>query len=189
MIKPEYSIKYTGIAGMKKRDWNNNFLKPAFEAAGRFWHDYILPKHFKTSAYAEYGYQPRGIKYLKAKKAFGRIEPLVWSGELYNKSRKVRIEATSKGVTCYLPDARKANWKRSPKSPDMADEMRRLSDNDRRELVRVINNTLQNLIDGGGFMAVRRFAKPGTQYGPIIRRPKQRTRKPARGRTRSRSTV
>ncbi len=194
MIKTDYHIRYTGIIGVKKRDWNNNFLKPALYEAGKFWHEWILPKHFTPQGAREYNYKNRTQKYIKRKIVFkGHNNPLMWDGpdspdSLYNQCQKVRIEATSTGVKCYLPNARKANWRSSPRSPNMADELRRLSSDDHRALVAVVNNHLDNFINGAGLRtsAVRRFAHSSTKYGPVQRKIKRRSRRPARGRTRTR---
>lgn len=182
MITPDFHIRYKGILGMKKRDWNNNFLKPAFYEAGKFWHQWILPKHFTESGGREYGYQNRTQKYIKKKIVFKRHnDPLVYSGRLRDGALgKVRIEATFKGVRCYLPDARGANFKASPRSPNMANELRRLSQNDIRALTAVVNNFLQKFIKGGGYAskAVPTFTKRNGLIGPVQQPPRvRRTRK------------
>lgn len=170
MIEIKPTIRYKGIAGMGKREWNNNFLKPSFYEVGKFWHEYVLPKHFTEAGAREYGYKPRSAKYTKAKVTFLKHnKPLVWSEELLNSTKKANIYATFKRVRVTLPNARKANYRSSPNAPNMADELRRLSKNDIYGLAAVLNNHILKRIKGGGYQGKAiRFAKPDESGGTSV---------------------
>lgn len=53
----------------------------AMQAGAEYWHDGILPEHFKTGASAKYGYAPRAVNYLKSRGKSGK-PPLVFSGSM-----------------------------------------------------------------------------------------------------------
>lgn len=150
-MKPQYSLQFNGMVGMKKRDFNNQILKPAFAAAGQFWHAEILPKHFTNRGETEYGYQKRQWKYIKRKLAFKQhTRPLEYSGDLKRSTKNYRVEATFKGVKVFLPKSQAANYRSSPKAPNMADELRRLSDKDVANLVQIINDHIMAAIESRG---------------------------------------
>lgn len=118
-------------------------LRAAYSDAGLKWHQEYLPRHFKPSAAARYGYKPRSAGYLKRKerKAIeGGRSPLVFSGLL---RRSVTALAVIRGfpsrfrvemeVPSYIPARQSAFTtvngrvvRRRAQQPPLVAEMTRL---------------------------------------------------------------
>jgi hypothetical protein len=154
-------IEYRGAiaALMKRREFNNTILKPGWEKTGIHWSQHFWKKHFTEAGAAEYAYLPRAGQLLprgskrwkhsytgrKAQK-MGHTLPLVWSGQLMRESRHQMIRATSKGVAVRMR-ARKANWRNPRSRINMAEELRKVSLREQRELRKVLDRGMQTEID------------------------------------------
>lgn len=101
-------------AGFRKRDYNAA-KKIAFGKLGEYWFKHFRPKHFTKAGAREYGYikrkgedLPHGSKGFRASytgrkfKKFGHKQPLVYTGESREASRKGRVKPTSKGVQIIM---------------------------------------------------------------------------------------
>jgi hypothetical protein len=153
-------IKYTGpvpgSSNMRQSQFNQ-IVRDAWIEVAHFWHEHILPKHFTEEGGREYGYMARKGDQVSGKafnstyqgkklKKWGHQKPLVWSGELEQKSHVAGITATatSSGSQCKttLPNCQKANWKNPNTKIDMPDELTRFSEADREIIVRMFNARL-----------------------------------------------
>lgn len=70
-----------GVSKYRLAQFRNapEIVREATEVGLRYWHENILPDHFKAGTQAKYGYAPRSPSYLKQK----RGKPLlVWKGSL-----------------------------------------------------------------------------------------------------------
>jgi hypothetical protein len=73
--------------------------KFAFRDAGEYWHHFLRPKHFTRRAFAEYDYEPRSAAYeYRKSRRKGHRNPLVFSGESRDRSRRKKITVTYKGA-------------------------------------------------------------------------------------------
>jgi len=72
-------------------------LRPALEAAVRFWHRTILPKHFLPLAMTRYGYQLRKKGYMirKARKK-GHQNPIMWTGDTKRRMQAITVTSTGR---------------------------------------------------------------------------------------------
>lgn len=121
--------------------------KAAWERVGAYWHERILPKHFTTEAASQYGYEPRGRKYMIQKAAAkGHQRPLVYKGDLERAVTRlrdvssVRARGSDTGaVNVRLSGPRYLHQRPQPKQPNLALELSSVSDRDADELARVID--------------------------------------------------
>ncbi len=147
MIPISFKVKLSGVAGMTKRELNED-KADAYAETGRYWHKHFRPKHFTKEGAREYGYLPRkgepgnphpkgfwasytGRKLREQKHKL----PLVWSGQSRALSAMGRVRATSKGVKVTMP-ARALNFKHPKSKIKMAEELRTVSAGELRELER-----------------------------------------------------
>lgn len=151
----EARIRFTGIVGMGRRQFRNEFIKPMYEEMGKWWLREIRPKHFTNAGATEYQYTPRAgergstsktpwkFSYTGRKlQKKGHTRPLFFSGELEEKSRRGRFQHQRERMLIRLTDARKANF-RNPKSKiRMGSELTRVSQQDAKELIRLGNRYL-----------------------------------------------
>jgi hypothetical protein len=150
MEKFRFRIRYSGpIAAIRnRRTWNREIEEPSWRDPGILWVQSFRPKHFTVAGAAEYGYAPRkGEESGLSRKQFwnsytGRKiryrkhrRPLVWSGEMERQSRRAEIRTTSKGVRIIMR-VRKANWRHPNSRVRMADELRRVSVQEGRAMVK-----------------------------------------------------
>ena len=115
---------------MKKREFNNTVLKPAWEAVGAYWHRHMLPKHFTEQGAREYHYAKRTRNYQKRKRREkGHNLPLVWSGESRRMSRTRNVKATFKGVKVLVraPGLNRIRRSKSGKGINKRDELVRVT--------------------------------------------------------------
>ncbi|MFZ5785120.1 MAG: hypothetical protein ACOY3Y_01650 [Acidobacteriota bacterium] len=148
-----------GGVNLTQREWNQ-VKREAWQDVAEYWHEELLPKHFTAAGAKEYDYTPRRgeMSGTSAKRFFrsytgrkqkqkGHRNPLVWSGELRDRSRTRRIQtfATSSqsGVRIYLSAAQKANWKNPHSDIDMADELTRISSQEYDLLTRMFAEKLE----------------------------------------------
>lgn len=136
------SVSLTGLSVSEARE----VLTKAWEQAGAFWHRAILPKHFQFSAYAEYGYQKRNVRYeIRKAKRYGHRRPLVFSGNLERAARRIRdVRANAKGarVVIHGPKYLYA-YRKDFKQPDKARELQAVSERDARALAEVLDRSLE----------------------------------------------
>lgn len=75
----------------------------AFGAALAWWHDNILPEHFKPQAHFKYGYAQRTAKWLRQKRKKGSDADLVFSGSLMRDlMSKASIKIGSQGASLSM---------------------------------------------------------------------------------------
>lgn len=114
--------------------------------AGVKWHRDYRPKHFTKAGAREYGYEPRGGEQrsgspfkgsytAKKLRLFGHTRPLVFTGESEARTRVRDIRANSKRVRVVM-NAPALNFRPTPQSPDLRDEMTRVSPAEQDEIVR-----------------------------------------------------
>lgn len=135
-------VRYRGAiaALMKKREFNNSVLKPAWGDVGEYWKSYLWAKHFTPEGAREYRYTPRrgermarGSKNYRRsytgrkEKKFGHRNPLEWIGELKRLSRIQDVKPSMKGVKVLMKQARKANLRPKKGRINMAEELRTIS--------------------------------------------------------------
>ena len=72
------SLKALGVSGRASAE----IWREAHYAAGRYWWDHYLQDHFREGADAKYGYQPRTLGYLKAKRNAARKGKAVSGGRV-----------------------------------------------------------------------------------------------------------
>lgn len=162
------NVKFTGpVPGwvnLRQREFNQ-LVRETWYEVGRYWHTQLLPKHFTVEGGKEYDYAPRkgeglsGKAYWKSylgrkRKKWGHQMPLVWSGDLQERSRTARMTAEVTGtkgsqLKITLTRAQKANWKNPHSDPrlEMPDEMTRISAAERNLLVEMFDEILQGKLD------------------------------------------
>lgn len=143
-MRMQAEIRYTGIVGMGRREFRNEFIKPMFESMGLLWMLEIRPKHFTHAGGTEYGYQPRTVKYNMQKlRKVGHTYPLRYRDELRAASRFARYQHRRQGMDIVMNRAQKANFRRTPKAPNMRDELTRVSESDANKLIRHGNRFME----------------------------------------------
>jgi len=139
--------------GFDASSWRG-LLKLAWLAAGRLWHERILPKHFTRQGATAYGYQPRSAAYMRHKgKRWGHQKPLVFRGDLDREVKRIRdVRATSKGSRVVLHGPRHLHaYRKNYNQPDKAAELRAVTEAEAgQDLAPTIDATLQRAIDGEG---------------------------------------
>jgi hypothetical protein len=78
----------------------------ALQAVAEHWVKEMLPEHFKASAVAKYGYDPRTKPHMRRKRREGRGEdPNVYTGRLREKimGTEPRVSVNRRGVTLVWP--------------------------------------------------------------------------------------
>lgn len=127
-----------GVTPRKLRRTLNRAKKESWHHEGVVWHTQNRAKHFTKKGAREYGYTPRkgeqgggasfaGSYTAQKLKRFGHTLPLVFTGEGRRLTKVARITSTSKGVKVRMVSARKFNFKPVGGRIDMADELRRVS--------------------------------------------------------------
>ena len=137
-----------------------NILKEAWYDPGKEWHENLRPKHFTKEGEREYGYEPRSGEesgqsgkafwrsYTGRKlKKFGHTLPLVYSGDLRDRSRVARIENNPTGVKVVLTRANKANFHNPHSNIDMRAELTRISIDEAHQLTDVLESSLITKLD------------------------------------------
>lgn len=158
LLKVRYQGAVPGVT-LGRRELNQ-VLEKAWFPPGKNWHEQFRPKHFTKEGAAEYGYEPRkgeqsgtsGKAFWRSYtgrklKKFGHTLPLVFSGELRDKARTARIEATSKGVRVFLTNAGKANFHHPKSTIDMRAELTRISIAEMRESTEILSAAIQEELD------------------------------------------
>lgn len=126
----------------------NKLVEQAFIVMGEYWHTHMRKKHFKVSAYQEYGYARRSNKYTKAKaKKLNHIRPLEFSGVSKALSATANIYATKNSVRVTMPGVRAFNLRAKGQQYDMHDEFTRITPRELRELEQVAEKQLTKLVD------------------------------------------
>lgn len=149
---------------LSKRSWNLA-LKSAFKKLGRWWHKNILPRHFEPGAENIYNYAKRTTDYLKKKRKRGIIAPLTfkgWTRKSVNYGWSVRGFPSRAKVT--LPSTPKyVSMKRDTrysKSPQLGEEMQRLSPRDVEEMEAVLQDFVeQGIAENSGRKAGRKSGR------------------------------
>jgi len=156
MTEIGFAVTYIGpIAprGVTRRS-ARRALKASWFDIGKLWAGKFRPKHFTEKGAREYKYTTRqgqrgtpgtasfrrsytGRKY----RTYGHRDPLVWTGQSRSMSRVARISATSNRVRISMSTPR-LNYRHRSGRINMADELRRVSPREMREIVK----TLERLI-------------------------------------------
>lgn len=135
-------VKYQGAvpSNMPRREFNNEILKPSWEATGKYFHSRMLPERFTEKGARLLNYPPRSRAYNERKrKKFGHTRPLVFTGEAEALAKIQDVRATSKGVRIINHARKLQNLINLKRRARMADEVRRIAPSERDELVRVLN--------------------------------------------------
>ena len=137
----------------KLRKEMTRIRREGFRNIGEYWHQELLPDHFRPAARTEFQHMQRDREYLEAKRIFGRgqgkVDDLVLSG----KSRRFlmhapRIKATGTGVTIRMDSP---VYFRNPKHktaghPDKPEEVTRVSQRHRGLIARRLETVIQRRV-------------------------------------------
>lgn len=133
--------------------------KVGWSAAGDFWHEEILPRHFTHAGAREYSYQKRTRAYeVRKVKRYGHSRPLEYSGDLKRavlRSREVRtVGDNSKragAVRIKLRGPRYLfQYRKDAKQPDKARELSAVSPKDGDRIAKHMDGILTRELDGRG---------------------------------------
>lgn len=129
------SVEYDGVPRIGRREINRE-VKIAYKGMAETWHSQFRDKHFRATAFGEYGYTSRSRKYEAFKKRVaGHKRPLEFSGESRRLSRSKRIQATSKGASVVMP-VRAFNFRAKGSKVDMRREFTTVTDREQSTLER-----------------------------------------------------
>jgi len=135
------AAKPLNIAGSAK-GWRA-LLKEAWRHTGRYWHRFILPKHFQPQAVYEYQYAERTIAYRRRKtRKFGHNRPLVFTGRMERDVRRILdVRVSSKAARVVLHGPRYLYMKGGKRGtgPNMAAELAAISERDAKALATVMD--------------------------------------------------
>ena len=126
-----------------------------FQDLGEYWHQELLPDHFRPAARIEFQHMRRDEDWLKSKRLFGRgqgkRDDLVFQG----KSRRFlthapRIKATGTGVTIRMdsPVYFRNPKHKTPGHPDLPDEVTRVSQRHRFLMSRRLEAKTKRFVEG-----------------------------------------
>ena len=138
-VYPDYSVKVI-----------SQWFHEAYRAVGEHWKLKMLPRHFDMDAYGRYHLQRRSHAYNKRKmKKYGHIKPLVYTGNLRTSAllfSEVRTWPTKAVVRISGPAY---TWKYHPdrNEPDKAEELKRSTEKERRELSAILTDTIARLFN------------------------------------------
>jgi hypothetical protein len=123
--------------------------KYCFYLLGKYWHEKILPKHFTTNAYGEYGYQPRSAAHQARKqKKFQHGLPNVFTGVMRDevlKKESQDVRDTSTGVKIHIHGPLHLyTYRKDYKQPDKAAELIAVSSRDRELMGRFMQKHLNS---------------------------------------------
>lgn len=132
-------------------------VRDGLEAAAVHWHDKILSKHFTVAGSFEYQYARRTYAYSERKeRTKGHRRPLVFKGDLerqLSRQREVTADTSTRGspsVKIRLSGPKYFHMKPSPRQPDLAAEVSRVSERDERELARIIDKRAEEALNKPG---------------------------------------
>lgn len=136
------TVTETGAAPRNQLRAANDLARAVGWQVGAHWFRTILPKHFTHRGATEYGYAERTPQHNRAKlRKYGHTYPLVFSSKtrdqiLANAFPAIRVTAVQSRATIYItiPGSQGLNRRASPKSPNMAAEVRRVSESDKAQL-------------------------------------------------------
>lgn len=135
------NIAAAGFAGITKRELNK-VLKDAWEAAGKFWHQWYRPRHFTVRAYSLYGATARASGYVKRKrKKLGHNRPLVFTGVSEDLSRARTVRASFRGVNVSM-SMPTLNFRPKGGRINMREEMAVIADEEMATIERRYDNGL-----------------------------------------------
>ena len=139
-------IRITECGAYKlKKHQVNTWMRAIMKSAASRWHTRDMPRHFTRAGASRYGYEPRGIKYLRRKKRQGySVLPLVRTGRTRRSARIARIDAKATSrqaraiVRMKLP--RYAYYRRGRRGTGetVAGELKRTTPAERRAIARMI---------------------------------------------------
>jgi len=137
----------------------SNILKKAWYEPGKNLHENFRPKHFTQEGAREYGYAPRrgeesgtsGKAFWRSYtgrklKKFGHTLPLVYSGDLRDRTRIARIDSKADGVRVVLPQANKANFHNPKSNVNMREELTRISADEARQSAELLDQAVRRRI-------------------------------------------
>lgn len=114
--------------------------KGAYRVIGKRWHLRNRKRHFTRRGAVMYRYAKRTRNYVRDKlRKHGHNRPLEFSGQSKRDSRTARITSTSKGTRVNMTLLRKLNYRHPKSRIRMAEEMRRVTGREARELQGVGN--------------------------------------------------
>lgn len=155
-------ITLTGAAALGKRAIND-ITRNAMRELGLLWRRRYLPKHFTVKGGREYKFRPRKNysqssrkreSYVARKKRqYGHSRPLEFTGEgkrLAFASKTVQATAAAGHARVVIPLPSKFNFRNRFSQIRMADEIRAVSDRDRRELEAFLVKTISRGMNDAG---------------------------------------
>ena len=139
-------IQATGIEGLRPAEMHRIY-RVSTKAIGKRWQVRLLPKHVTAKGAREYGYgarqgepgsgEPYKGSYTERKfQRFGHKKPLWYTGQAFREAKRGNItaRASKRGASVSISTSRKYNL-RNPKSKTYpAEEIRRVSRRENRNL-------------------------------------------------------
>lgn len=155
----KFTTKVKGVSAKTMRAAS----KKALAAAAKYWHQFLLPKHFTRAGAIEYGYENRTKKYMIRKaKIRHHQDPLVWSGSLKRAASMVRdIRSTSKAGKVVMKNLPRHVFYYKPTKPIHKErELVMVSRRDERALTAFFENHLFKELNRSS--KIRNIAAPMT---------------------------
>lgn len=145
-------VKLKGYASLRKSQINAA-MKAAMRTLGVFWHGQILPAKWGPHATAKYHLAGRSRQYQRTKlRRFGHTRPLEFSGEgrrlAVSVETRHRIRSTRDRVTIPLPA--KFNWRPRGGRIKLGDELRRVTEDELREMTSVLVGQIELELEMAG---------------------------------------
>ena len=142
-IGVRFTYKYKGLPKITRRE-TGRMQKRAYKKLGRRWHRRNRPRHFTRRGAVAYRYAKRTRNYVRDKlRKHGHNRPLEFSGDSKRNSRFANIRSTSKGVRVAMTLLRVLNLRHPKSRINMAEEMRRVTGKEARELRDVGNRDIE----------------------------------------------
>lgn len=122
-----------------------------------FWHEEILEKHFKESAYSRYKYTARARSYVKRKrKRLGHNRPLVYSGNTRRqlmRARRLNVRSAKKAKLIMTAPAHvnyRTTRRSSARSIDKKAEITALIGKEMKKLEKTMDRVVGELLKQPG---------------------------------------
>ena len=161
-------IKERGAVPRKLRKVYTASSKVAWAETGRKFHaemrdDRFTKEHARVARYVKRRGEEPGLSESDFRRSYtgkklskwGHTNPLQWSGETRRNVRSANISQTSKGATVRYPGARKLNFRNPHSSINMADEFRRTTADERKELAAQYDTSLNREMNADKTTEVR----------------------------------
>lgn len=152
----DITLKETGVVPSRRA--RNRIFKEGHEAAGRFWHEELLPEHFKPNARFRYGHKRRTRRYLAKKRALAKRGIVERGGEVDNVYTGL-MEDTLTSIAVVKPFPKRVTIKmQGPRyitmrpftsnQPDKAAELTKTTRPEERRIGKVMDKTITEEFNG-----------------------------------------